>query len=352
MRIALQRVGPLVVAALFIGAAAADQVEDIINQTSIGEYQSYLRVLTGVDPIPGNPPYYLTNRYSFGQDIQVASSWLQSQFTSFGLNATLPVYNPAYGPNAVAELPGTTRPEDIYVICGHYDTYHAADQYHAPGCDDDGSGTAAVLMAARILSQYQFEGTIRFIAFSGEEQWMVGSSAYAHEAQFNGENIVAAINLDMILHPGFDNQDPDPDYDLDIESDGPSEWLAQYLAGQYAAYTPLATQVHVDPNLVSDHWAFWQHGYNAIGLSENTVYEIWGGSNDAYHQLSDTIDHPDYDWNFGLNTVRGAMAGLTGLAALVPEPNTAATVGLLVLLAARRRRRAVPHLARQRRAIL
>ncbi len=334
-----RRVSLILLAALFVSRAAAGQIEDLIDQVSLGEYQSYLRVLTGVDPVPGNPPYYLTNRYSLGQDIHVAGDWLQNQFASFGLNATQHTYNAPYGPNVIGELPGTTRPQDIYIISGHYDTFHYGDQSHAPGCNDDGSGTAAVLMAARILSQYSFEGTLRFVAFSGEEQWMVGSSAYAFHSYVWGENIAGVINLDMILHPGFDNQNPDPDYDLDIETDENSLWLAEYLAGQYATYTPLTTEILVDPDSASDHWAFWQYSYDAVGLSENTTDEIWGGSNDTYHQLTDTIYNPDNDWEFGLQTIRGAMAGAAGLAGVVPEPSPTLAAGLLSVLATLRRRR-------------
>jgi len=308
----------LALVAFFVTDARADSVEDIINQASVEEFQSYLRVLTGVDPVPGDPPYYLENRWSFGDDIHVAGQWILEHFDSLGLAASLHEYDPAYGPNVIGELPGTTRPDDIYIYCGHFDTYHYADQLHAPGCDDNGSGTAAVMMAARILSQYDFEGTIRFIAFSGEEQWMVGSLAYAAAAYAAGENIVAAINLDMILHPGWDNEDPDPDYDLDIESNGASLWLGEQLADQYGTYTPIDFEVHNNANYVSDHWSFWQYGYDAVGLSENTTYEIWGGSNDAYHQLTDTMDNPDYDWEFALHTVRGSLAGLIGLAEFVP----------------------------------
>jgi hypothetical protein len=294
--------------------ATADDTQDMIDQASLEEFQSYLEVLTGVVPVPGFPHYYLPNRYSLGTDILVAAQWIRSEFESCGLDATLHTYDTAYGPNVIGELPGTTRPDDIYIYCGHYDTYHYADQSHAPGCDDNGSGTAAVLMAARILSQYAFEGTIRFIAFSGEEQWMVGSQAYAAEAAAEGENIIGAINLDMFLQPGFDNQDPDPDYDLDIGGDNASQWLALYLADRFAAYTPIDFQVHNDAGFVSDQWAFWQYGYHAVGLIENTPQEIWGGSNDAYHQLTDTMDNPDYDWGFALHAVRGSMAGLIDLA--------------------------------------
>ena len=317
----------------------ADEIEDIINQVTTDEQLSYLRVLTGVDPISADPPVYLTNRYSYGTDAVLAAQWIDSQFTSFGLNTTQHTFDPSFAPNVIGELPGTTRPDDIYVISAHYDTYiQYGSQYLAPGADDNGSGTSAVLMAARILSQYQFEGTIRFIAFSGEEQWMVGSDAYAYEASLAGENIVAAINLDMILHPGFDNMDPDPDYDLDLEVNLGSYWLGQYLFWKFTEYTPLDVELHSNDDFVSDHAAFWWHGFDAVGLSENTAYEIWGGSNDSYHQPWDTIYDPDYDWEFARHVIRGGTAGLIGLAGLVPEPSSLTLLSGLILLRGRARR--------------
>ncbi len=300
--------------------AQADEIEDVINQVTLTEYEDYLRVLTGVDPVPGDPPHYLTNRYSFGSDIHIAALWMHDLFTSFGLDASLHTFDVSYGPNVIGEMVGTTRPDDIYIFGGHYDTYNGSNQYDAPGCDDNGSGTAAAILAARILSQYEFEGTVRFMAFAGEEQWMVGSLAYAADAAAAGENIVAVINLDMFLHPGWDNQDPDPDYDIDIGANNASQWLAQNLADKYNTYTPIDFEVHNDEDFVSDQWAFWQYGYDAIGLLENTVWEIWGGSNDDYHQATDTMDNPDYDWDFAIHVIRGAMASFIELAGIEQLP--------------------------------
>jgi hypothetical protein len=307
-------------AACFAGTVHADEIADIIDEISLSEYESYLRVLTGVEPIPALPPYYLSNRYSYDDDIHIAGQWILSKLASFGLDTSLHTFDPDYGPNVIGELPGTERPEEIYVYCGHYDTYHAGDQLHAPGCDDNGSGTAAVMMAARILASRPPEATIRFIAFSGEEQWMVGSEAYAAAAASAGENIVAAINLDMFLQPGFDNQNPDPDYDIDIGANNASQWLVDALGVKFALYTPIDFELHNDDGFVSDQWGFWQHGYDAAGLIENTPNEIWGGSNDAYHQLTDTMDNPDYDWDFALHVIRGSMACLIDLAGIVPCP--------------------------------
>ncbi len=323
MRLAMMCVsGGLAFCAPYLPAAQADETEDVINQVTLTEYEDYLRVLTGVDPVPDDPPYYITNRYSFGEEIHVAGQWIYDLFDSFGLGASFQTFDPSYGPNVIGELTGTTRPDDIYVFCGHYDTYNSSNQNDAPGCDDNGSGTAATILAARILSLYEFEGTVRFVAFAGEEQWMVGSSAYAAAASSAGENIVAAINLDMFLHPGWDNQEPDPDYDIDIGGNNASQWLAQTLADKYTTYTPIDFEVHNDDDFVSDQWAFWQYGYDAIGLIENTPWEIWGGSNDDYHQATDTMDNPDYDWDFAIHVIRGAMASFIELAGIGLLPPT------------------------------
>ena len=96
--------------------------------------------------------------------------------------------------NVVATLPGTdTSSNAIFIFCAHHDTVAIS-----PGADDDGSGVAAVLATAKILSQYSFNYTIRFITFSGEEDGLYGSYMYAHNASQRGDNIVAVIDADMI----------------------------------------------------------------------------------------------------------------------------------------------------------
>jgi Zn-dependent M28 family amino/carboxypeptidase len=319
--------------ALFARPAHADAIEDVINQVTVAEYQSYLRVLAGVDPV--YPGVYLPNRWAVGDGGNIAGDWITSQFQGFGLSTFQQIFNYSYSPNVVAEITGTTRPQDVYVICAHYDTLA-----NTVGADDNGSGTAAVLTAARILSQYQFEGTLRFIAFSGEEDGLLGSRRYAQAVHSGGENIAGVINLDMILHPGWDSQEPDPDYDLDILTNAASSWLAQELVAKYAAYTPIDVEVSIDNYGNSDHSPFWEYGYSAIRLTEHTTPETWyQGSNAEYHQPTDVYDNPHLDWEFGRHVVRGGMAELIDLAGLVvPEPGTAVLAALGVLVIRRRGR--------------
>jgi Zn-dependent M28 family amino/carboxypeptidase len=135
--------------------------------------------------------------------------------------------------NVIGELTGTTTPENIYIIGAHYDHIEG----DMPGGDDNASGTAGVLEAARVLSQYQFESTIRFINFNAEEDHLLGSADYVKNHVIpNGEKIVGMINLDAILRPGSDAM-PDRPIDVELECNGFSPWVQAY-AQAMADYVP------------------------------------------------------------------------------------------------------------------
>ena len=103
--------------------------------------------------------------------------------------------------NAVAIQRGTERPNDVVIITGHIDS-RVTDSMNstadAPGANDDGSGTAAVLEAARVLSKHKFPGTIVYAALSGEEQGLLGGKILADYAKAQGWNVIANLNNDII----------------------------------------------------------------------------------------------------------------------------------------------------------
>jgi hypothetical protein len=103
--------------------------------------------------------------------------------------------------NAVAIQRGTERPNDVVIITGHIDS-RVTDVMNAtadaPGANDDGSGTAAVLEAARVLSKRKFAGTIVYGVLSGEEQGLLGGKILADYAKAQGWNVVANLNNDII----------------------------------------------------------------------------------------------------------------------------------------------------------
>src|SRR5215212_6548451 len=104
--------------------------------------------------------------------------------------------------NAMAVLKGTDPNDDrIYIISGHLDS-RVTDVLNrrsdAPGANDDGSGTAAVIECARIMSRHSFPATIIFVAVSGEEQSLLGSTYLATQAKEKNWNIDAMLNNDIM----------------------------------------------------------------------------------------------------------------------------------------------------------
>jgi hypothetical protein len=103
--------------------------------------------------------------------------------------------------NVIATLRGSTDPDRIYVVSGHYDSMcgNPSDgECDAPGANDDASGTAAVLELARVMSKRKFDATIVFMAVAGEEQGLLGAAYYAQQALEKKMNIEAMITNDII----------------------------------------------------------------------------------------------------------------------------------------------------------
>jgi aminopeptidase YwaD len=92
--------------------------------------------------------------------------------------------------NVVATKRGTTRPNEIIVIGGHFDSVP-----RSPGANDNASGVATLMEAARVLASVPTARTIQFVPFSGEELGLFGSAAFANDRR---QGVVAMINLDMV----------------------------------------------------------------------------------------------------------------------------------------------------------
>ena len=141
--------------------------------------------------------------------IGAAVRWAEAEMKSYGLQTLQTcdtvtgrrVPTPTMVCNAVAIQRGTERPNDVVIITGHIDS-RVTDPMDftkdAPGANDDGSGTAAVLEAARVLSRRKFPGTIVYAALSGEEQGLLGGKILADYAKAQGWNVIANLNNDII----------------------------------------------------------------------------------------------------------------------------------------------------------
>jgi Tol biopolymer transport system component len=165
---------------------AAD-VKAVVDKALVGRVFEYEKALFDFDSKhisrPGN---------------KRASEYLFETYKSFGYAPEYQSFETAGAldgktANVIATLPGTANPELVYVVSSHYDSVAAG-----PGADDDTSGTAALLEAARVLAGHPMPATIIFASFTGEEAGLLGSREFVRRAVASGMKIVGALNNDMI----------------------------------------------------------------------------------------------------------------------------------------------------------
>lgn len=258
-------------------------IQQIINQVSSSTVWDYDGNLSGINTvIVGGAPYTIQTRNSnSGTPIQKATQYVYEHFQALGLDVSYHVWSGDTRPNVIAEQPGLTHPEQIYLITAHLDDMPSGST--APGADDNASGSVGVLIAADILSQYQFDSTVRYVLFTGEEQGLLGSDAYAQYVHDQGDQIMGVLNLDMIAY----NSDAQPIIDLHTRSGSagaPDLAIANLFSDVVEAYgIDLTPNIFQDNIQYSDHASFWDRGYAAIlGIEDDDDFTPY------YHTTGDT----------------------------------------------------------------
>ena len=271
-------------------------------------------------------------RYAPSRGNLRAAEYIRNDFISCGLNDSrfddFSYYDDQtrlYGRsrNVIASLSGLRTPGKIVILGAHFDTItrsaedgrvSALDPENpSPGADDNGTGVATVLAAARLLSALHFDCTIRFIAFSAEEAGILGSAHYAAEAARRGEDIVAVINVDQIGHVKDETED------IDVFANRKSTWLLDKVTNRSAVYAPGLPLYRVvnDTYDGSDHAPFWSNGYAAVCFMED-----YYPSYRLYHTPRDTAEGIHFP--FFLKTARLAVGITAELAGLeIDEAQTA-----------------------------
>jgi VCBS repeat-containing protein len=245
-----------------------DVIREMIRKVNESVVRKYIQDLQDFGPrVTGTDACYEAGEYIYDQFESMGLSVRYDDWSAGGYSDR----------NVEAVLPGINASSDeIYIVCGHFDSVSGS-----PGADDNAGGTSAVLTAAEIMSEYEFEHTIKFVTFSGEEQGLLGSDHYAGEAAANGDNIVAALNADMI---GY-TETPEGGTKVKIYENSASTWITDIAVNMSEKYEEEIGLEIIRPgsSAGSDHYSFWQHGYDAIFYHE---YEF----NDYYHTSEDTID--------------------------------------------------------------
>lgn len=201
----------LLLAILFLptAASAAPSPQDA-RLAQIASAVDAARMKATVERLVGfGTRHTLSSQTDPKRGIGAAVRWSEGEMKKLGL-ATLQTCDTVTGRrvpaptkvcNALAIQRGTERPNDVVIISGHIDS-RVSDVMDftkdSPGANDDGSGTAAVMEAARVLSRHKFPGTIVYAVLSGEEQGLLGGKILADYAKAQGWNVVANLNNDII----------------------------------------------------------------------------------------------------------------------------------------------------------
>ena len=251
--------------------------------------------------------------------------------------------------NVVATLKGTDANDNrIFVISGHLDNMRTSPTERigdAPGANDDASGCAAVIECARIMSKNNFGATIIFVAVSGEEQGLLGSTFMSEKAKKENRNIIAILNNDIM---GSNNSNETniinntkvrvfsegiPAYEtekvaanirnLGLENDGKSRQLARYVKEIGERYVDNIEVVLIYRNdrflRGGDHTPYVQRGFAAVRITEmNENYtrqhqDVRVENGIQYGDLEEYIDYEYLRKNTGVN--------LANLANLSKAPN-------------------------------
>ncbi len=259
-------------------------------------------------------------RNSHHDSIARATEYVFNQFLTQGLDLVYYSYageDPWGGSfptnNVVGIKYGET--DSSLIICAHLDAT-AGNPYGteevAPGADDNGSGSAGVLTAAKVMAPYNFHYEIRFICFIGEEQGLIGSGTYADSCANAGSNIIGVYNMDMICH---NDQGGVEDLDADDNQHSPSTFLADtliYFGNEYVPQLPIIKR-NLGGGASSDHASFQQAGYPAI----LTIDDALIGANPYIHTPGDTIGPSANDFTLMKNSVKAVVATVAELVGII-----------------------------------
>ncbi|MFO7638585.1 MAG: M28 family peptidase [bacterium] len=252
-------------------------VRELVGRVSADSGESYIRRL-----------WRFRTRFSRSDSCRQAVEWVRSRFEDWGCDSTwLEEYRAGWAPNAVGLKRGTVEPDRYYVVCAHVDATSPDTAHDTPGCEDNGSGVAAVLELARVLADIEVETSLLLVGFAGEEQGLVGSDSMARRARDRGDSIRLAVNFDMI---SYGREDRDSIVIYGAGNPPNSEAFVEFFRAHADTFTDLKHYATIEgtPAARSDHYSFWKYGFPAIrgGFHDRTP---------AYHTIGDTIGPLHYE---------------------------------------------------------
>jgi len=317
----------------------------------------------------------LSDTVSETRGIGAARRWIKSEFETISSNCNncldvfyqknlIPkgdnarIVHDVWISNVVAVQRGTTYPNRFIIMSGDIDS-RVSDPTNftsdSPGANDNASGMAGTIEAARVLSNYQFENSIIYVGLSGEEQGLYGGKGLAEHAKNQGWEIIGIMNNDMIgnikgVDGIIDNRtfrifsEPVPPTETEQqrrmrrfyggEVDGISRQLARYIHKNVKTYMP-----EMNPMMVYRLDRFGRGGhhrpFNDAGFAGIRIMEAHENYTQQHQDIrvengiayGDTFEHVNFPYAKKLTAVNAI--NLASLASAPPAPNEVAIGGIV-----------------------
>ncbi|MBX3289104.1 MAG: M20/M25/M40 family metallo-hydrolase [Acidobacteria bacterium] len=345
------------------------EVEKMIKEVSAESVEAYIRKLVSF-----GTRNTLSTQNDPKRGIGAARDWIFDEFSRISKDCgdcltvekqsfTQPANPPPRGripeptvlTNVVATLKGTTDPDRIYVVSGHYDSMCTSPtnaECDAPGANDDASGTAAVIELARVMSKRRYDATIVFMAVPGEEQGLLGATYFAEQAKEKGWNIEGMITNDIL--GGVTTQKDSPHRNrvrvfsegvpsdetereaatrrsVGGENDSPSRQLARYIKEQSDRYLKdfKVWMIYRRDRYGrgGDHIPFLERGFAAVRFSEPDEDFTHQHQNVRTEDGKFYGDTPEYvDFGYVANGTRVNLIALASMANAPGKPKNVVIV--------------------------
>lgn len=270
------------------------------------------------------------NPFSSQRRLSAVEKYIEKEFQSYGLSVQsdpFTYWGKSYrnviaskAPHLFPLLLGEEKGEGLIIIGAHFDSVEGT-----PGADDNASGVAVLLEAARLLANVKLRSQVLFCAFNLEEQNMIGSTHFAKKLRAAGAKVSAMISLEMV---GFTDSRPGGQkYPIGLRWFYPDRgnfigivgnWRSASLLRKFSrllrqvpglpveTLTVLGNGFLIPQVRLSDHSPFWDLGYPALLVTDTAFFR-----NPHYHGPSDTPE--TLDFNFMARVCEGVITAVLNL---------------------------------------
>ncbi|WP_047415677.1 M28 family peptidase [Cellulophaga sp. Hel_I_12] len=341
-----------------IDAVSADRIKkDVTRLTEFGTRNTFSDTVSTTRGIGAARRWIKSEFEAIGKDCKnCLEVFYQKDFVTTDMGSRIP--NDAWIVNVVAIQKGTKYPNRYIIMSGDIDS-RASDTMDfttdAPGANDNASGMAGTIEAARVLSKYQFENSIIYVGLSGEEQGLFGGGGLAKYAKEKGWDVIGILNNDMIGNiKGVDGvisnvdfrifSEPVPATETDRERqmrrfyggevDGISRQLARYVHKTVKTYMP-----EMNPMMIYRLDRFGRGGhhrpFNDAGFAGIRIMEAHENYTQQHQDIrtengieyGDVLEHVNFDYAKKLTAVNAI--NLASLAWAPPAPKEVKIGGIV-----------------------